>query len=61
MWDDDTFVRFKDAQAFFMQVVEVGVGDHHEIYEGHQGEIQSRFALAFDDPVPVCPVGIDDD
>lgn len=58
--DDDPLVRFEDLEAFFMEVVEVGVGDHDEIDEWHQGEVEAGFALAFDHAVPVGPVGVDD-
>ena len=52
---------FEDFKAFFMQVVEVGMGDHDEVDEGHEFESDPWVALAFDDAVPVCPVGVDDD
>jgi hypothetical protein len=58
---DDTFVGFEDFEAFFMEVVEVGVGDHDEVDQWHQGEVEAGFALAFNHTVPVRPVRVDDD
>jgi len=44
-----------------VEVVEVRVGDEHEVHQGHHVEVESRVALAFDDAVPLRPVGIDND
>ena len=52
---------FEDFETFFVEVVEVGVSDHDEVDERHEFEVESWFALAFDDAVPVGPVGVDDD
>jgi len=43
-----------------MKVVKVGVGNEHEIDQGHEIEIKAWLALAFNDAVPLGPVGIDD-
>lgn len=39
----------------------MGVGDHDEVNQGHEVEVEAGFALAFDYAVPVGPVRIDDD
>ena len=59
--DDDALAGLQDFQARLVEVVEVGVGDEHQIHLGDAVEGETRVALAFHRTVPLRPIRIDDD
>lgn len=59
-WHHNALAGLQDFEAGLVEVVEVGVGDEHEINFRHIAEPQAGVALAFDGAVPHGPVGVDD-
>lgn len=59
--DDDGLLVGDGAEGFFVEVVEMGVGDEDEVDVGEVVELESGVLDAFDDFEPLGPVGVDED
>ena len=44
-----------------MQVVKVGVSHQDQVDQRHELKAEAGSPLSFDNTVPVCPIGVDDD
>ena len=44
-----------------MQVVKVGVSHQDQVDQRHEFKAEAGSPLSFDNTVPVCPIGVDDD